>query len=368
MDLRSFHELGGVGQGRGLTRGTWRRIIDLCKASSKFVRARSLQLNDILILAAMVVAVGESVAVSQQVAAGLGRHEQDRTKDQVNQFEKAGYSSQFLYLLAVCLGKCAHASFIASLSKIRWCQRSALGILGLSVLWTVAGVLTVAFQCRVPNTWQIVTGQCVNMTAFWGVIGALDIVLDVALIVLPGYIIWCLQMPQGSKSMIIGAFSTRVLVIPLIILRVVYIGQAQSATDPIYAAYKPSLVTQLAMNVGIISTCAPFLKAVIDRAEHGIFTNDLTIQPGVHGSQPRSYVLGSLRGQQKEERAERDRKSLPRLGAPINWLASPIANTSGSSRTTNDEERVTMKGDKGVIRKDTKLWVEAETKAPTTGR
>ena len=58
-----------------------------------------------------------------------------------------------------------------------------------------------------------------KQSTFWQFFGALEIVINVALILLPIYIIQALQMGFAKKSILFSCFGARILCVPLGIFR-----------------------------------------------------------------------------------------------------------------------------------------------------
>lgn len=93
--------------------------------------------------------------------------------------------------------------------------------------WTIASVFAIAFQCGLPQPWAYASGKCFSpvhgpssvlekmlisgQLSFWVPVGAVDIVTDIAVIILPAWGVWDLQMGADKKMIVIAAFSFRVL-------------------------------------------------------------------------------------------------------------------------------------------------------------
>ena len=63
-------------------------------------------------------------------------------------------------------------------------------------------------------------------------------------------------------------------VIPLTILRLVYISQSSTSTDPTFDALNTALVSTININFSIILACIPFLKPFLDSLQIGMFNSD----------------------------------------------------------------------------------------------
>ena len=75
---------------------------------------------------------------------------------------------------------------------------------------TVAATFAVGFQCRGSST-VIFSNHCVDQTAFWDAYGTLDILVDLAVTLLPLYLLFPVQMAWSKKGPVIVALSLRFL-------------------------------------------------------------------------------------------------------------------------------------------------------------
>ena len=96
------------------------------------------------------------------------------------------------------------------------------------ILWGLGAEFAIAFQCKLPSPWAIISGKCFNtvnlasivsnlriltyrQAAFWIANGVCDILTDVIIVLLPLYLVWSLQMPWRRKGVVTIAFGSRVL-------------------------------------------------------------------------------------------------------------------------------------------------------------
>jgi hypothetical protein len=97
------------------------------------------------------------------------------------------------------------------------------------IAWGVGTEFAIAFQCRLPHPWAIISGKCFNMVRpilqastsvdlldllkvpFWNTTGSLDILTDLAIIALPAYLVWAVRMPISKKMLVFLTFGTRIM-------------------------------------------------------------------------------------------------------------------------------------------------------------
>lgn len=96
-------------------------------------------------------------------------------------------------------------------------------------------MIAIASQCSHPRPWAIISNNCFNQVRcygflfyftlytfhrldadnkqnpFWFVIGTFDILVNLAIIALPVYVLYDIQMAWSRKFAIMGAFGVRFL-------------------------------------------------------------------------------------------------------------------------------------------------------------
>jgi len=281
-------------------------LVVLVKVASKLIRwhsklsLSSLQADDYFICVALVTAIAQSISISQAVPAGLGQPAANSTQLQKNHFQKAEYASLIFYVVTLGMAKFATFALISLLVQRRQYRTLVHGTMTLTAVWTIAATFGVAFQCSVPKTWAILSEQCFDQIAFWDVIGAFDIMTDLLAILLPIYTLRVLQTTWVKKGTVMLAFSVRIIVIPLTILRLIYLNEAFKSPDRVLYDWKVAVVTQIGMNVSIITACVPFLKPVMAQLQPGWSTGN--VQKGIgyntimerSGRDTSGYAIGSV--------------------------------------------------------------------------
>lgn len=71
----------------------------------------------------------------------------------------------------------------------------------LSIIFGLSGVIGVIFQCvPITSAWvPSIAGQCLNKAAFWYSNGAIMIVFDTIMYIMPMIFTWSLQLPSNQK-------------------------------------------------------------------------------------------------------------------------------------------------------------------------
>jgi hypothetical protein len=90
------------------------------------------------------------------------------------------------------------------------------GVLGISAAWTVAGVFAFAFQCSLPRPWVLGPNSplgpqsCVDQYALQIGVGAINILTDLAIVVLPFFMMQNVQVANTKRWMVSALFALRI--------------------------------------------------------------------------------------------------------------------------------------------------------------
>ncbi|KAI9843957.1 MAG: hypothetical protein M1837_005998 [Sclerophora amabilis] len=339
-------------------------LIALLKVSSKLVKVRKFQADDCCISLAVVAAVGQTIAVSQQVTAGLGRPASSLSTLQIDSYQKAWYASQFFYIVTLSFGKFTTLTFILTLVQTSLQRTSVLGTMVFTIVWALLALLAIAFQCHVPHTWALLAETCFDQRSFWDGIETLNMFTDLILVGLPVLVLKGLQMPKGKKIAIFAAFALRAIDIPLTILRLVYITDTFSSPDVIYDAYRLAIVTQIGMNASLVVTCAPFLKTFMEQLQPGWSTSDMRTGLGYNTSAsriPRSHTANEYAmGTVVKPKMRPDANWLMTSTRP--WLKDPQGGRTMKTTFGDDVESMlsSINPNKKIIRKTTDIRTQSE--------
>ncbi|KAL8724734.1 MAG: hypothetical protein Q9181_006698 [Wetmoreana brouardii] len=195
----------------------------MTRFAMKWAVARKANLDDAVILAATAFCIAESIAISIQVQNGLGQHVHRLTASQRDSFQKAYYASALLYIPCVCLSKVAVALLLRALTPIALHKKMAFAIGVFTVAWSGTAELAMAFQCKVPHTWDVFEGQCFDS---------------------------------------VGT------------LRLLYFGSAARSHDITFNLWPTVVCTQIVQSLSIITACVPYLKHFFDSLKTGMIRSD----------------------------------------------------------------------------------------------
>ena len=245
---------------------------------------RSIKQDDWWILAAWVCAVGFSAAICAGVQDGLGMHWTDIIGHERDDFRRAQYAYSILYNPCLMLTKTSIIIFFLSvMSKdvdpiFRWCNWITLAIVNVAGL---ALTFLNIFQCRpvfAGYTYPTPPGaKCTDIVTLYLSSAPVNIITDLALLLLPMPILTGLRLPKKQKIILVCTFSAGIFVAVVDIVRIAYLqnasadglkvkqtgqsgGRILDTSDFSWDASLSFMWSAIEVNLGIICACVPSLK------------------------------------------------------------------------------------------------------------
>ncbi|KAK5946463.1 hypothetical protein PMZ80_000606 [Knufia obscura] len=252
---------------------------------SRGVLVKSIKQDDWWILAAWLCSVGFSAAICVGVSDGLGMHWADIVAPTRDDFRRAQYAYSILYNPCLMLTKNSIIVFYLSvMSKdvdpvFRWCNWITLAI--VNVAGTALTCLNI-FQCQpisAAYSWPGPTSpQCTDIVTLYLSSAPVNIITDIALLLLPMPILTGLRLPKKQKIILVVTFSAGIFVAVVDVVRIAYLQSAAldrltvanpgqsgkpriiETTDFSWYAALSFMWSAIEVNVGIVCACVPSLK------------------------------------------------------------------------------------------------------------
>ncbi|KAI1120827.1 hypothetical protein F5Y10DRAFT_289259 [Nemania abortiva] len=242
----------------------------------KYAMTHALALDDKLIISSLVVYLGQCIAISIAVSTYTTPPSSNAPGEDSM---KAQYASVPLMILALALVKWSNYAFIRQLSPKHQYKRAALALAAVVGLWLVSAALAGLLQCVLPKPWDSSdTSHCINRRAWWAFVVVLNILTDICLVGLYFFIIVGLQVPRTKKTVIIVAFSTRLVVVGIALAQL-----TASRVSGQQVGITPNSRLSLALNqamlgFSVITACIPYLKPFMQGLQAGVNRVDNTSQ------------------------------------------------------------------------------------------
>ncbi|KAF3484362.1 uncharacterized protein GIQ15_03686 [Arthroderma uncinatum] len=268
------------------------------RLSVRYLTAHIPGMDDVIVVASMLVNVGGVIAISAAVNNGLGRRESKLSAEQRMELGKGVFASSILYILAISLAKLSTLSFIARVVPVNKCRHQIRGALVFLLVWTAVSIITYGFQCGGSAPWAYPSkAKCFDTVAFWIAATVIDVLTDICLIVVPAWIVWDLHMNKTQKRIVIGVFASRGVVIAASIVRARYLKDINGSLDRSFDSVPYHVATQCHTMLNTIITCLPGFKPFMDRANTGLLSISFKSRmvPGIYDNTLRGIALSSLR-------------------------------------------------------------------------
>ncbi|KAI4596893.1 hypothetical protein KJ359_004803 [Pestalotiopsis sp. 9143b] len=238
--------------------------------SRRLIRA-SLQINDVLIIAALVLLVARyTLEMTLVLKCGLGLHADEIERiagpEMIVLFRKLVFAIDLMWLTLVALVKTSILQFYASIFRNNAFVRSVYATIGLVVaFWCAAFFADVFFCDPVHKSWLPETpGRCGNSILMYIVLASTDLTIDVIILLLPMPILWSLQLPTPKKLALTFVFGLGFGIIAITSVRIKYFFDLDPA-DITYTFSKISLLSSMVPILGIINANLPILGPAFKR-------------------------------------------------------------------------------------------------------
>ncbi|MCJ1249816.1 hypothetical protein MMC30_007042 [Trapelia coarctata] len=250
-------------------------VLSVCvRLSMKFFVIHELNMDDLIIVCAMASSIGQSIAVAIQNQNGIGRHQSSLSQSEILVFEKAGYSSDLLFIVNIALSKIAILILLRQITPVPLQRRFALSLIAFIACWGISALFASAFQCPLAYAWDLFSTQCFNQISFWTYFGVINILTEIAIIALPIYTLWNVHISAKSRAAIIACFAIRITIVGAVIAQLILLNRLSTTNDFTFESWPYYLSMQVAQNLSVITACIPYIKNFMLGLESGMIRVD----------------------------------------------------------------------------------------------
>ncbi|KKZ64247.1 hypothetical protein EMCG_09772 [[Emmonsia] crescens] len=236
--------------------------------------------DDWVITAGTAVAIIHSTVKLVEVREGLGKRLPDVEKQNLLGIQKAAYAGDIFYVLGLMLSKAGTFMLIARLTRYTKHAGAAYTGLVLTILWGIGVVLAICLRCKLPSPWAQMDLKCFQAYPTWMGVETSGIGMELLLATLPMYIAWGLKVQLKSKLVLLLAFSFRLPVIIIAVLRIFYLRKQDMMADPMFYGVEPSVCMEVQLHYSLIAATIPCLKPFVKSFNTG-YLGRLEIAPHV---------------------------------------------------------------------------------------
>ncbi|CAD6444800.1 4d4500dc-d5f4-4f54-8bcd-c12e6fac5846 [Sclerotinia trifoliorum] len=258
-------------------------IFVVARLVSRFGILESRSWDDWFIILSWFFAFGLTFAIDYATTKGLGRLDGDIKDEWRPGLKKAEYAFTLLYNPCLMATKTSILIFYLRLSKdtqklLRWASGITLAVACVDGI-----VLTFvnAFQCKpVAAAWRTDgDGKCLSIITIYLASAPVNIITDLAILVLPIPVLTGMFLPQRQKAILVFTFSLGIFVAIVDVIRIYYLQQASNnfltsvllhsklgaGADFPYNASLSFMWSAVEVNIGIVCACIPTLKPLVKR-------------------------------------------------------------------------------------------------------
>ncbi|KAH7109827.1 hypothetical protein B0J11DRAFT_233625 [Dendryphion nanum] len=236
--------------------------------AGKRINKTKLSSEDWVIILAQVVVFSLGATIILEVVLGNAGHHAWASTSKIPKALQILVAVQCLYATSLCLIKVSICLFYNRIFAFRNFQITSWVAIALVICWAIGAILYAFLSCRPFHyTWDptMIGGSCVkNKVIPYVIIGALDVVIDIFILVLPLPLLCRLRISMTDKVALIGIFGVGVCTMVISILRVH--AHVNILFDDITYTGAPALLYSfLEPAIGISVACAPLTRPVFHR-------------------------------------------------------------------------------------------------------
>lgn len=109
---------------------------------------------------ALVLAIVQVTVLQKAVDHGLGKHQNRLSEGNVQAWNKFAFAAHILFICVLALSKMSTILLVWKLTPSQSLRRSCVVTAGIVVGWSIFAVLSIAFQCEMPDPWLYSPKRC----------------------------------------------------------------------------------------------------------------------------------------------------------------------------------------------------------------
>lgn len=240
-------------------------------------RVLKLEADDAVYAVATVLSIITSIVSQRMVSPGLGRHQDTLSAETLSEFFKVQYATHFLVIMSMAACKMSVALFYHRIVRGTTQESSTMKLLlPLGLIYGIAGMFLVAFQCDPPQTWALESGSCSSgRRMHYGAI-ALNILTDVLLAVWIVPTIWTLKVTRSTKAIIMSLMLSRLLICAGDVGRIALVQRTLESDDVTWNSLGWAVMDQLMVHLSLNHATLPRLNNFFGSLQTGLLNARLT--------------------------------------------------------------------------------------------
>ncbi|KAF7165757.1 hypothetical protein CNMCM5623_009836 [Aspergillus felis] len=278
---------------------------------------RRFDIEDGIILISQACAFGVLACFVGETHHGLGHYSIDIGLEDFEPLSKWTFFHAIVIVLGISAVKISLAFFLLRFtSHNTFIKRFIIGALVFLILFTIACVLTLIFQCLpVSAAWdfaQKATATCYSPKTYLAIgefNSAINIATDFVFATLPVFMFYNIQVNKRTRASLMGILSLGYLACAAAIAKTVYQSRVFDEKDA-WRDPKFLIWNCVELNVGIIAACFPTIKPLVKSvigSTWSLASNSRSRKRtnNAYYGQSSSHALGSMRRSRLEHEAQK---------------------------------------------------------------
>ncbi|KUJ08697.1 uncharacterized protein LY89DRAFT_741544 [Mollisia scopiformis] len=227
---------------------------------------RSIGHDDYIMGLAVILSIGLSINACISTTFGWGHHLSSIPPSNYSSILITIWIAELLFTLSTSLAKISILFFYLRLAVTKTYRTIIHCSIGFIIIWAITFTLVVIFQCTpIPEYWNPTGTSCRDPEAALFIHGLTNSLTDVYIYILPMKMVWEVQLPKRQRMGLIGIFAAGFLVCVAGALRLYYSILTQKSTDTPWEGFNLWTWESIEINLGIVCSSAPCLKALITK-------------------------------------------------------------------------------------------------------
>ncbi|GFF68424.1 hypothetical protein IFM61392_05263 [Aspergillus lentulus] len=278
---------------------------------------RRYDIEDGIILIAQTCAFGVLACFIGETHRGLGHYNRDIGLEDLGPLSKWTFFHAIVIVLGISSVKISLAFFLLRFaSQNKLIKRFIIGALVFLILFTIACILTLIFQCiPVSAAWdytQKATATCYSSKTYLAIgefNSAINIATDFVFATLPVFMFYNIQVNKRTRASLMGILSLGYFACAAAIAKTVYQSRVFEEQDA-WRDPKFLIWNCVELNVGIVAACFPTIKPLVKSvigSTWSLASNSRSRKRtnNAYYGQSSSHALGSIRRSRLEHEAQK---------------------------------------------------------------
>ncbi|KAK3613643.1 hypothetical protein LTR56_027759 [Elasticomyces elasticus] len=296
--MTSGHAAQGSIIGVTLTFAVLASVCVAMRLHTRIVTLKSPGWDDAFVTAALIFNIIYFTAMCMQVKYGMGRHAATISQNDVTKGLIWFYISVWIYYLGLgCVKLAILLQYLRIFPQVL-VRRLCFALMGVVVLYTCWTVLSAIFACTpIHFFWaqglkQQLHGTCLKRLVVWFVNASINILTDIAIVILPMPWLRALNLPKRQRIALMLVFCLGGLTCVVSICRLQGLYAIAVSPDVSWNNPLAGIWSSLEVQIGIICSCLPVLRTNVSR----IFSHLMTTHSGAGAPSDRFNATGYVGG------------------------------------------------------------------------